>query len=356
MEPREPWLAVNLSYAVPGLGQLYSGRRVRGVVFLVTSVGLWVCGFGVYLLPTGNSLVGFLLLLGAGAVLLASLFDAHRCARRANPPAFESERKQAPDPWRALFLSRVCPGLGHFVLRRYLAGVGALVGTIVVLATVPTALVNYAFAAAVTFVAYHAYKIAPSRLRRPGALAMVLAWHGAVAAMPGAVRNHALQGFRIPGAAMAPALQRNDYVLAVKLGNRTPARGDVVVFSSPTDGQLFIKRCVAVAGDVVEIRGKQLYLNGEALSEPYVQHTDRGLLLPTRGRRDFLAPRKLPEDTIFVLGDNRDESSDSRFWGPLPVERVVGRVYKIYLPPSRSGPLARGSSLAVNEEPQRKRP
>jgi signal peptidase I len=117
-------------------------------------------------------------------------------------------------------------------------------------------------------------------------------------------------------------------------------RGDVVVFKYPEDPRRdFIKRCVAVGGDTVEMRAKQLFVNGEPVDEPYVVHKDPRIYpdLPGVGsgprnlrNRDNFGPYTVPEDHIFCLGDNRDNSSDSRFWGPVPLSYVKGRAVIIY--------------------------
>ncbi|MEA2239484.1 MAG: signal peptidase [Thermoanaerobaculia bacterium] len=110
-------------------------------------------------------------------------------------------------------------------------------------------------------------------------------------------------------------------------------RGDIVAFVYPLDPQvLFDKRVVAVGGDVVEIRDKRLFVNGNELNERYAVHADTTVypnnkLLPEPYRsRDHFGPFRVPAGTYFVLGDNRDESSDSRYWGTVPRENIRGRV------------------------------
>ncbi|MFQ5600207.1 MAG: signal peptidase I [Candidatus Krumholzibacteriia bacterium] len=157
-------------------------------------------------------------------------------------------------------------------------------------------------------------------------------------------RQFVIQAFRIPSSSMESTLLVGDFLFVNKFlygaqipftswrlpAVRPPRRGDIIVFKAPTDGRDFIKRCVAVAGDTVEVRGKVLYLNGEPRDEPYKQHTHPGLLLPGQGPRDFMKPVVVPEGYIFMLGDNRDNSHDSRFWGPLRVDRVRGKAMFIY--------------------------
>lgn len=120
------------------------------------------------------------------------------------------------------------------------------------------------------------------------------------------------------------------------LPGRGVRRGDIVVFKSPQDPRLdLVKRCIALPGDVVEVRDKRLLLNGELVDEPFVRHGDpftggRDSWNPDRIRRDQMPPFRVPDDHYFCLGDNRDHSLDSRFWGPLPARLVKGRASWIY--------------------------
>ena len=157
-------------------------------------------------------------------------------------------------------------------------------------------------------------------------------------------RQFVVQAFRIPSSSMESTLLVGDFLFVNKFlygapvpftnwrlpGLRAPRAGDIIVFKSPTDGRDFIKRCVAVAGDTVEMRGKVLYVNGTQRNEPYAQHTDRGMLLPNQAPRDYMGPIVVPAGHVFMLGDNRDNSHDSRFWGALPVANVRGKAMFIY--------------------------
>lgn len=114
---------------------------------------------------------------------------------------------------------------------------------------------------------------------------------------------------------------------------REVRRGDIVVFRFPlAPDTTFVKRVVAIGGDTVEIRAKRLYVNGAEVREPYASHVDEvvypkleSLPEPYRSRDQF-GPVTVAPDQFFVLGDNRDESSDSRFWGTVPRAAMIGRV------------------------------
>ncbi len=141
-------------------------------------------------------------------------------------------------------------------------------------------------------------------------------------------QSHRLQ---ISNEAMAPALLPGDHVIAHRAAYDTaePQRGDVVVYRYPDEnGTLFLQRVIGVPGDRIEVRNQMVSLNDETLTEPYVQHTD--LASMAGNVRDNLGSVTVPPDTYFVLGDNREESLDSRFLGPISKERILGQAVSIY--------------------------
>ena len=159
------------------------------------------------------------------------------------------------------------------------------------------------------------------------------------------VRTFVFENFKIPSGSMEDNLLVGDHLVVNKfifgehaptfvhrlLGYRAPRRGDVVVFKFPNQPRRdFIKRCVAVAGDTVEIRDKVLSINGEPQEEPHVVFKGDQLGRKRGLAGDNYGPRVVPEGTIFCLGDNRDNSLDSRFWGPVPLSYIKGRAVLIY--------------------------
>ncbi len=169
------------------------------------------------------------------------------------------------------------------------------------------------------------------------------------------IRAFIVQAFSIPSGSMLETLQIGDYLLVNKfaygirnpLTNKViipwgqPQRGDIVVFIFPPDpSKDFIKRVVAVAGDEVQIVNKQLLVNGQPLDIPEAVFKDYHVIdqndawISANGaagrHRDNFGPYKVPEGTVFVMGDNRDHSFDSRFWGPVPLDHVRGKAWIIY--------------------------
>ncbi len=166
------------------------------------------------------------------------------------------------------------------------------------------------------------------------------------------IRTFAIQAFKIPTGSMESNLLIGDHLLVNKLvyspsagpledrllGKRPIARGHVVVFKFPDDpNRDFIKRVIGLPGETVEIRNKKVYIDGEPLDEPYVQFLDPPRSpddpeygLRNEGVRDGWGPRVVPEGHLLVLGDNRDNSRDSRFWGFLARDQVKGRALIVY--------------------------
>jgi len=159
------------------------------------------------------------------------------------------------------------------------------------------------------------------------------------------IRTFVVQAFKIPSGSMKPTLEIGDHILVNKFSYGVklpylrntiipvgrPQRGDIAVFIYPEDkSKDFIKRVIAVGGDTVEIRDKKLYVNGEAVDDPHGVHVEDVIYPRAIQRRDNFGPVKVPEGTLFVMGDNRDQSYDSRFWGFVKLEDVIGKAFIIY--------------------------
>jgi signal peptidase I len=159
------------------------------------------------------------------------------------------------------------------------------------------------------------------------------------------IRTFVVQAFKIPSGSMKPTLEIGDHILVNKFSYgvkipylRTtiipigqPQRGDIAVFIYPEDKTKdFIKRVIAVGGDTVEIRSKKVFINGAPMEDPHGVHVEDIIYPKALQRRDNLGPIKVPEGTLFVMGDNRDQSYDSRFWGFVKLEDVIGKAFIIY--------------------------
>ena len=178
------------------------------------------------------------------------------------------------------------------------------------------------------------------------------------------IRAFLVEAFKIPTASMESTLLVGDFLVVNKAvygagipgtslhlpAFAKPERGDVIVFAPPHDpGRHYVKRVVGVPGEVLEMRAKQLYVNDQLLQEPYVRYVDPrrdefhpgmswqadflardGDVASYRPTRDSWGPIQVPEDSYFVLGDNRDNSEDSRYWGFVRQDSVRGRPWFVY--------------------------
>jgi signal peptidase I len=146
----------------------------------------------------------------------------------------------------------------------------------------------------------------------------------------GVVRPFIVEAFYIPSESMVPTLLINDRVLVNKFiyDFTEPDRGDILVFESVEGGgQDLIKRVVAVGGDEVRVQNGQLFVNGEPQSEPYLNQETPDA--------SFFGPETVPEDHVFMMGDNRANSADSRVFGPVPYENIEGEAFVLFWPLSR---------------------
>ena len=159
------------------------------------------------------------------------------------------------------------------------------------------------------------------------------------------IRAYFIQAFKIPSGSMIPTLLIGDHILVNKFIYGTtipfsdkrvlvfskPEKGDIIVFKYPEDRKRdFIKRVIAVEGDVIESKNKVIYVNGKAVDEPYTQHTDTSLRPGGIEPRDNFGPYIVPKEKYFMMGDNRDQSYDSRYWGYVDVKDIRGEALILY--------------------------
>ncbi len=145
------------------------------------------------------------------------------------------------------------------------------------------------------------------------------------------IRTFVVQAFKIPSGSMLPTLQIGDHILVSKfLYYFQPIRrGEIIVFKFPQDeSRDFIKRVIGLPGETLEIRGKQVLINGKPLDEPYAVYEDGSV--PRLGDREQFGPIVIPPDRLFMMGDNRDHSMDSRIWGFLDPQKVRGKAFIVY--------------------------
>ncbi|MCX8116302.1 MAG: signal peptidase I [Desulfobacterota bacterium] len=163
------------------------------------------------------------------------------------------------------------------------------------------------------------------------------------------IRTFIVQAFKIPSSSMEPTLQVGDHILVSKFiygvkipftqkklfQYQRPQRGDVIVFVFPKDrSKDFIKRVIGVEGDRIDIEGDQVFINGKRMEDPWGYYQTRNSLRKSLGPIGPFEHVVVPKDHLFVLGDNRDNSQDSRVWGFVHLNEVKGKAFLIYF----SGP------------------
>lgn len=176
------------------------------------------------------------------------------------------------------------------------------------------------------------------------------------------IRTFIVQAFKIPSGSMKPTLLVGDHLLVNKfiygikvpyldriiIPIKNPQRGDVIVFKYPKDeSKDFIKRVIGIEGDVIEIKNKRLYINGEEITSEYVGVFDddnyskaveeteflgnvKHRIWDRENGHDDFGPITVPEDSVFTMGDNRDNSEDSRYWGFVTLNKIKGKALIIY--------------------------
>lgn len=276
VKKRKPWLAALLSWLVPGLGQLYNGQWAKAVAFaaagqvIIFVSGMWLLSSvaGMVAIP----FIDFFLILAAAIEALVSAYRSKDfTARWFNRVG-----------WYAAFVALV---VVMFAVNR---GVTVTIG---------------------------------------------------------------VENYQVPAESMKPTIVSGDRIAVTKRIANEIRRNELLVFRSPYDDKTLVKRCVAGGLDTVEVRHKMLIVNGQPADEPFVQHSDdseyqppgaaidrtqfqqhweQGKLDQTFWVRDNFGPVVVPPGHLFMLGDNRDNSYDSRFWGPVDRTAVIGKPLYIY--------------------------
>jgi signal peptidase I len=176
------------------------------------------------------------------------------------------------------------------------------------------------------------------------------------------IRTFVIQAYKIPSGSMKPTLLIGDHILVSKFNYgiklpflRTtlipvgaPQRGDVIVFIYPEDrSKDFIKRLIGLPGDTIEIRNKKIFINGLPYSDKHGVYVDNLVIPGAVQPRDNFGPVTVPEGSLFVMGDNRDESYDSRFWGFVSKKDVLGKALIIYWSWNRDEHWIRWSRIGI---------
>ena len=246
----------------------------------------------------------------------------------------------------AVVATLIAPAAGHVVLGRWRRGVVWLIALLVpvflflLLPPYPPALlgIGIALAALRIGVVIDAAFLRADAARLPSWKWAFLAWAllivGNMAIQPAVKALAPIRAYTIPAQSMMETLLVGDYVLVDLTAYRrtSPKRGDVVVLAYPGDeSRDFIMRVVAIGGDTIQVRDHRVWLNAQPLAEPYVRPGSTGDAPSSVCRYVFgCEPLVVPAESYFVMGDNRDNSQDSRYWGFVRREKIRGRAFVIY--------------------------
>lgn len=346
---KEPWFAVILSTFVAGIGQIYTGNIIKGWLFIVIQLLLYIFGFWLIFSSKGDVVVGILLFVTGLAFGTFNLFDAYKSAVNKNEPDFEVIRKSNKDPWKAVFLTRIIPGIGHIYLEKTFLGIFIITVWISSFFWQPASeniilaiLIIIANIVIFTAIAYHAYVVSPVKRessKKAIIIICVLSIIVPLLTIPVAAANKAYiaESRYVASGAMLPTLQINDRLIVNKWDYhfQSPQREDILIFlvtdairaQNPTikSTDVFLQRLIGLPGETVEVKQGKVFINNRPLQENYI-------LEPAEYELDA---KVVPPNSYFVLGDSRNNSFDSHIWGFLPEANIIGKAAKIYFPFNR---------------------
>lgn len=348
---KDPWLAVNLSMFLPGMGQIYAGEVVKGIILALVQISGFAIATWSIFGASGNTVTGLISLGLLVIIYFGSIIDAYRTvASQLDLPKGETIPRKRKNPWFAVILSRILPGLGQLYIQKAPAG-GLFLSTAIILG-LGNDVWNFLwmFPPLISAIAvYHAY-VAFGRhqvLRQrklPIPQQKLIIKITVLVLICGTIFNYLPQLFAqnidisfIPSASMQPTLEIGDRVFIDIRDSQPIQPGDIIVFQAPETAQnieiesgdkpseYFIKRVLGTPQQSLEIKNGLVYLNGQALTENYISES------PNYELEKVI----IPDNSYFVLGDNRNHSFDSHVWGFVPQVNIIGKAYKVYWPPSR---------------------
>lgn len=334
-----PYFAINLSLFFPGLGQIYSGEVNRGLFIVISQVGLILYGNWHVFAPGGHVLIGIFILFFAFVIHSMGLLETYERLNVNNELKERARNRQSP--WLAFFFSQMLPGIGHGYSLRWWLGLPILISWIVcfrLIGGIEGLIFGSLYAGLVSFSAYR-FVEGRSALRFKKLYFMTLfvsvIWFVRLF-IPFSIYQNYVKPFYIPSESMEPVLYAGDRILSLERDIESVKKGELVLFRLPAGGnQVYLKRLVALGGDSVLIQKGRLFINSRPASNPEISRN----YYTGWGNFATRKPYVVPPNTVFLLGDNSKVSIDSRIFGPVPVEKMIGKAYKIFWPPKRIGPL-----------------
>ncbi len=352
---REPWLAVSLSWLLPGLAHVLSGARGFGVALIAACVFVKAAA-------VASAISVRIPILWTAVFYHCSVFflagyaslNAFRRGKNRRMANFRAGRRSRKDPYLAVFLTLLVPGLGHAYLRKWFLSVVVLLGYLTVyllLQTVDCSLIVFLLLRLLIVGHICTVCLPPSGWQRKHFIAITVLLIGlcffADCLQRFTITRYFLVAGPMVGQSMRPTFPDDGYALIDKFTYRyrEPAVGEVIMFRPPPnsfgkEGRGAGKRIVAVAGETVQVREGLVYVNGQ-LREfgPDRTRRDRsglnGLPSPSGTEESLVrygvyTEYLVPEGHYFVLGDNRAQSVDSRCYGAIPRRCIIGRIAKVW--------------------------
>lgn len=363
---QEPWLAVNLSRLIPGLGQIYIGSTIKGLIILASY--FFLIGLGVYLIinSSGNFLVGLIMFIATWLLLpIWNFFDAYYSTTKENTSEFEFARKQSRDAWLAVFLSGFIPGLGHAYLKKWLIAIVFFVFSPIsfilpiagLISGNPIKILSYfLFQLVYIFILFYSVYVSASvaRQRQRRAIKRFIAGFMAISismtgpslslVLPIAIRTFVVEARYIVGISMQPAIKDRDRLIVNKLAYkfREPESGDIILFSGTqafqkqTDsennvvGNSHISRIIAEPRDKVQLKDGALYINDRPLPKTDISKGET--------TEYQWGPEFVPANSYLIFSDNWEYSTVSLDF-VIPRKNIIGRVTKRFYPWNRAASL-----------------
>ena len=360
---KEPWLAASLSWLLPGIGHLYLGTYGLGTFFLGLGSLIYISWI-ISLLSTWTIIIPTMILKLSNFIVLPIYvsWNSFRLTKRHNSEDFERERTFSKDPWLAVFLSVLLPGLGHIYLRKWIVGILSFLGLFVIVLILQLMEIDTLLAIVIyqAFISIHAYitcQVYNVKPKQPLILFIIVYicicfLNGIL--LPQLEKRLVYTFFSLSGTSMNPTLAEGDGVIVniITYSFNNPKPGDVISFYPPNNVSgkkvMVCKRIIAIEGETIELRNGNVYVDGQERNFSF--QTGNDTYPGSSPQLDYFSendnpyltygidePYHIPEGYYFVLGDNHQNSEDSRWHGAIAREKIIGRVIKICWPPRRIG-------------------
>ncbi|MGA2070844.1 MAG: signal peptidase I [Sedimentisphaerales bacterium] len=365
---KEPWLAVSLSWIIPRLGQFYAKNYYKAAFFCITHIVFYIVGC-VSLLLTNLSIFWTLVigLIDQFGIRLPSCFDAFYDCRRFNLQVSQINKSSGKDPWLSAFLSLLFPGLGQLYFRKVLLCLVYFIIYFMIVILPMSHQYSFLILPILRIVSgFHAYFIG-KKYQIHDVNNEIIIWSIISSAtilfwvvIPLLISFFIVGKSTCMGDSMLPTLNNNNGVIIDKLTIRFngPKIGDIIFLKYPASDEyikehpkfrprVICKRIVAKIGEEVFVKDNDLYVNGKIRLFD-IPNATKGVDDYNEINNNFYKnkgygikkPCVVPDESYYVLGDNRSNSLDSRYFGPVPRKLIIGKVIEIYWPPKEMRTLS----------------